>query len=190
MSLYDINIGLQIENLLNPLYRTQTNLDFVGSIGADLQYMRDNLFSDYKTGSSYLNYSNVTAYIPGDRVIFTNKEVYENLIACTGIDPTGNVLSLINWRKLQDNYIALDDRKMYNGQIIVLVKALNQWFGITSAPYIYIVNNNSAGLGFDMYVPLSVYNSLASTNTDRDNTIIQFTNKYAIAGIVYTINTY
>lgn len=152
--------------------------------------MRDSLFGNYKEGAIYPNYSNVTNYIPGNRVIYVDKGVYENLVPCVGVDPTGNSLSATNWRKLQNNYLGADVRKMYTGQIIVLVKALNEWFGVTSAPYIYIVNNNASGIGFDMWIPLAVYNSIASTNTDRDTAIHQFTDRYATAGTVFAINTY
>lgn len=189
-NLYDIDFNLQTENLLNPLHRAQENLDYIGSIAADIQYSRDNILGNYKEGAVYPAYSNAVNYVAGDRVIFTDKGVYENLVPCVGVDPSGNILSTTNWRKLQDNYLGVDTRKMYNGQIIVLVKALNEWFNVTSSPYIYLVNNNFPGLGFDLYIPLAVYNGIASTNPDRDTAIRQFTDKYAIAGIVFQINTY
>lgn len=187
---YDIDFNLQTENLLNPLHRAQQNLDFVGSIASNLQYQHGNIFGDFRNRAVYPDYSGATSYTPGNRVIFTDKGVYENIKASTGVAPSGEDLSPTHWRQIQKYYLGVTERSQYNGQIIAFIKAINDWFGVTSAPYIYLVNNNNIGSGYAFFFPLAVYNSLGPTNTDRDNVILKFTDRYTCAGITYNITTY
>lgn len=43
---------------------------------------------------------------------------------------------------------------------------------------------------FTIYVPILVFNTLASNNTDRENIIRNFADRYKIAGIQYNVVTY
>lgn len=43
---------------------------------------------------------------------------------------------------------------------------------------------------YTIYVPLAVFNSLASTNDDRENIIRDFANKFNLSGVTYTVTTY
>lgn len=174
-------------------------MDFIGAITAELQYSRDITLGDFKSGSVYSDYSNATAYNAGDRVVLPTKAVYErrdiddlgNVIGTTtGVDPTGMTLSSQTWIKINDNYLAVDERVLYNGQLIILTAFLNSWFGVTATPYFYIDNNNTAGTGFNLFAPIAVYNSLGSTNPDRTAAITEIVDRYAIAGIQYTVSTY
>ncbi len=174
-------------------------MDFIGSITSELQYVRDIILGDFKTGGNYPVYSNATAYNAGDRVRLENKAIYERryiddvgavIGTTTGIDPTGAALSAQTWIKLNDNYIGIDERKKYNGQLIVLTQAINNWFGVTSAPYFWIDNNNAAGIGFALWCPNAVFLTLGPTTIDRENVVREFINRYAIAGIVYDVLTY
>lgn len=188
--IFDIDFQIQTENLITPTKRKPTTLDFMGSIAENLQYLRDNFLGDYRLGSAYPAYSGGTAYVPYDRVQWTDMGVYENIVASTGVDPSGMAASVATWRKLQDNYLGVNTRVQYNGQIIIFLSAVNAWFGVTVAPLIYLVNNNSAGLGFTLFVPVAVYNALGATNPDRERRFREFSDKYAVAGLVYQITTY
>ena len=43
---------------------------------------------------------------------------------------------------------------------------------------------------FTIYVPIAVFTALASNNTDRENVIRSFANKYVLAGMNYNVLTY
>lgn len=189
-NIFDIDFSIQQELLICPSKRGQVTLDLMRCVADELQYSRDIILGDYKVGATYSAYSGATTYNQYDRVIFTDKGVYEARTITVGIDPAGDPLSATNWSKKVDLYIGVDERKMYNGVIGILTRALNKWFGATSPALIYLVNNNTAGSGFDLYVPLALYNALGPTNPERSRVIFQFTEKYAVAGQSYAIVTY
>lgn len=56
--------------------------------------------------------------------------------------------------------------------------------------FIQNLNITNTGAEFAIYVPVAVWTALASTNTDRDNTIRQIADNYVYAGINYDIITY
>jgi hypothetical protein len=75
--------------------------------------------------------------------------------------------------------------------IVGATEARSSWVGLTdsSEP----IGNDSAlaaGVNMNIYFPLAKYNSLASTNQQRESIIRAFVNKYVTAGIIYKILTY
>lgn len=188
--IFDVDYQLQTANLITPTKRTQINLCYVGSIAANLQYNHDNLFGDYKKGSSAPNYNIGTTYVKYDKVIF-NKGVYESLVnGNIGILPVSDPLSETNWRRMQDNFIGVDERIKYNSQNIFLAYSINKWFSISSAPFAWIDNNLSAGLGFTLWFPSAIYTTLGTNSTNREGAVREFVSKYAAAGLVYDVQTF
>ncbi len=181
-----------------------------------LQYLRDLIFEDYANGSNYLLYDNSTVYVIGDRIFYLDRGVYECILATLGNLPTDTTY----WRKINDNYIGVRERILYNAQKMTFEWGLNRWF-ICSG--IYITNNSLALSGFLMgetgeysstlvnianpsylindfvlggiysytiYVPTAVFNSLGTTNTERENIIRSFADNYNLAGMLYNVVPY
>lgn len=214
-SIYDITFSGLWEQVLPSRKRLATWLAMGAALLTPLQWLRDNFFDRYADGSSDPAYSGVTAYISGDRVIYTDRAVYECILASTGNDPSDTTY----WIKIQENFIGLRERAHYNSQKIVLEYALNRWFGVTSAPLIYIENNvlinnsmiigvdetetsavalnenesldavgptgTNNGTAFTIYVPAAVWNPLAATDLQREAIIKSFADQYVLAGITY-----
>lgn len=187
---FDIDFGIQTENLMNPLHADQTNLDFIGSIASNLQHIRDQLLGDYRLGSSYPAYSGATNYVRNNKVIYTDKCIYEAKKSTIGVPPTGNVASSETWRKVQDTFVGSYERTNYTGQLIKMSYGINKWYGCSAPSLIYFVPNLSAGLGYELYVPSALYATLGATNTDRDNNLNAFLVKYTVGGTTNAIFTY
>ena len=47
-----------------------------------------------------------------------------------------------------------------------------------------------SNIAFSIFVPIAVFNALAGNNTDRENIIRAFADKYVLAGIEYNVITY
>lgn len=116
-----------------PILRVAEQIAWFDSTTKPSQYDND-LFMDYITGSTYANYASVSAYTAGDRVIFTDGGVYENLTGSTGIIPT----NINNWSGVNESYIGAIERSKYQAQKYLYEYALNRWFqmtGITTSSY-------------------------------------------------------
>lgn len=219
-SIYDITFSGLWEQVLPSQKRLATWLAMGAVLLSPLQWLRDNFFARYADGSSDAVYSSVTAYLPGDRVIYTDRAVYECLLASTGNNPSDTTY----WIKIQDVFIGLRERSHYNSQKIVLEYALNRWFSVTSAPLIYIDNNalvNNAmlvgidepetstiainenesldavgltasnnGTAFTIWVPTAVWNTIAASDPDRTSIIKSFADQFVLAGITYDCDNY
>jgi hypothetical protein len=189
--IYDIDFSFQNRQLIAPKHRTPKTLALCEALTDSLQDLRDILFTDYRQGADYDAYNNGQGYVIYDRVLWTDKGIYELIVpSSVAVDPTGEALSSTNWRKVIDNYIGADERARYNAQTIVLCYAINKWFGVTAPNYIWIENYQSAGTAFNIHVPLALYNSLGSSNPNRSERISQFIRKFSSAAMVYTITTY
>lgn len=185
---FDLNYNLHSENLLNPLNRTQTNLDFITSINAPMQSAHDSLFTDYKKGANYPAYNGGTSYSIYNKVIFTDKGVYESLSnGNVGNSPDSSPLM---WRKRQDLYIGVDERIKWNGQNMVLAALLNKWYGITAPNYIWIQNYGFVSYGFDVWVPNALFTTLGATLQQRKDNVSQVVNKYIAAGVTHLVVGY
>jgi hypothetical protein len=55
----------------------------------------------------------------------------------------------------------------------------------------FLVNNYtvSDGFAYTIYVPLAVWTPLASNDTDRENLIRSFADKYNLAGMIYDVQS-
>ncbi len=191
-NIFDIDYEKQVKALIHPDYRISKTLAYLYSIIKPLQYLRDLVLGEYKTGSAYADWSSGSTYAKYDRVIYKDNSVYESKTSSnTNNLPSGAANSSTYWRKVNNSFIGYDERISWNGQIIVFENALNRYFRTSSPNRIYIVNNNSAGIGFTIYVKLSVFNALGANNADREFRIRQFADKYTIGtGGYYAVTTY
>lgn len=123
-----------------PDKRTASIIQAVRAFLKSCQWARDLVLGSYKTGAIADKYAPGT-YGKYDQVIYKQR-VYESLNA----NNTSNPDDLTQWRLIQQNFIGVDERILYNGNILVLTWALNKWFSTTyrqppALSDIYILTN-------------------------------------------------
>lgn len=123
--LYDITFDNQVKDILPPDKRTVNFVTLLQSAAKPLQYVRDLILGSYKTGATAPAYV-VGVYAKYDQVIYNNS-VYESLVDGNNVAPT----DLTKWRIIQQNFIGVDERILYNGTKLILEYALNKWFDTT-----------------------------------------------------------
>lgn len=218
MSIFTVTYSFLWEMLYPPILRKAIQLAWGAVIEFPMQWLHNAIFTNYTNGATDPTYSNVTAYVKGDRVIFTNRGQYEAIVATTGNDPTDTAF----WIKVNDNYTGIRERAVWNSQKIIFEDSLNKNFQTTG---IFINNNikiiNSFLMGntgelsslmpndsinqidymgntftpstigdYTIFVPLAKFNSLAGNNTDRENIIRSFADVYNLAGMTYQVETF
>ena len=140
--LFDFDIDIIIPNLTAPIKRLPKYSAWLNALTTPIQQAWQNLFVDYKTGSTYSDFNVLTAYFIGDIVIWTDKCVYmasyvnANGISegFSGVFPNNTVF----WTKVNENFIGVDERVKYNSQRLLFEYALNRFFRTSG---IYIENN-------------------------------------------------
>lgn len=169
--IYTVNYSQLGTMLTPPLLRTPAMNAWTTSLLTPNQ--SDNqLFTEYLTGSTYPYFSAGTAYIAGDRAIYTDDAVYQNLTGSTGVFPTDST----TWLQVNPSYIGAEERVMYNSQKIVLEWALNRqyqilpnpsdptiWSGANHTTQIYIGTNNVTSQRFIISTTETYSSDLANT---------------------------
>lgn len=122
MSIYDVNHNKQITELLPPDKRYIVQIKWLQALFAPLVWLHDLLFTSYRSGSAAENYA-PGVYNKNDQVVY-RQAVYMSLIDNNISSP----LDTLSWIKIQNNFLGAKDRVKYNGQVLVLEYALNQWF--------------------------------------------------------------
>lgn len=126
--IYDINYNIQAPELMPPDKRDNNTVILVQSILSGMQWCRNMLFTSYKTGATAPNYATGT-YALYSMVVY-QKAVYYSLVALNTALPS----DATKWLKVQDNFLGVDQRVLFNGQNLVLEYALNLQFGGTFRP--------------------------------------------------------
>jgi hypothetical protein len=139
-SLYDIDFNQQAIDLLPPDKRNPKNISLFQALMNGIQWCRDLILGSYKTGAIAPNYSPGT-YNIYDQVVYKQK-VFESLKS--GNTDTPDVIT--SWRLIQNNFIGVDERVLFNGGLLILTYALNKWFMTTfrqppALSDIYIITN-------------------------------------------------
>lgn len=136
MSIYNFDINQAASDLMPPALRKPKHIAWLKVILKPFTYMYD-LFKDYKDGGGYPPYVG-GFYQPGNRIVYTDGQVYEAIATSIGIPPTDSAY----WVKYLGNFIGANERVNYNAQYSVFTYALNKWFQIAAAdPKIYITTN-------------------------------------------------
>lgn len=90
-----------------------------------LQYLANLWLGDYRTGSSGVPWLVGDPYNTGDRVTYKGS-AYESLIdANLGNLPTDQT----KWKLVQENFIGVFERVLYNGNVLPFTFAINKYFG-------------------------------------------------------------
>lgn len=149
MSIYSIDFAKRVVQLLPPDKRFTKHIAWVKALMKPLQWFRDLWFGEYLTGSTAGQWNSGVTYAKYARVRYS-KSIYESLV-------DGNVNNLPTdtayWMQVQENFIGLQERILYNSQKLVLEFALNKWFDTTfrqppAQPDIYITRN---AIGVDVF---------------------------------------
>lgn len=148
MAIYDYNSNTVAEQLTPPILRNSKFLAWLYVLVSPIQNLWQLIFEDYSTGNLYTVYDVLATYNFGDRVVYTNKSVYEATYTDTdGVAQSFNGVECTNtlfWTLVNDNYFGVDERIKYNAQIILLEYALNKWYECDSgSDQIYIDNNTN-----------------------------------------------
>jgi hypothetical protein len=176
MAIYDYNTNTVSEQLTPPVLRTTKFLAWLKVITSAIQNKWSLIFEDYKTGNLYTDFDILATYNFGDRVLWTNKAVYEATYTdADGVAQSFNGVEPINtlyWTLVNDNCFGIDMRIKMNSQIILLEYYLNHWFFVDSGTdQIYIENNTNVSDVFVMGTS-STYSSTMPKNSTYSETFM------------------
>lgn len=146
MSLFDINFFAKAIEWAPPYKRFEVNIRWLQSLLKPMQYLRDKVLGDYRTGSNNAQWVAGT-YQKGDRVTL-KQIVYESIEDDNSDTPPSS-----KWMTFLPSFIGADKRIKFNGQKLVLEYALNQRFlTVFRQPEllsdIYITTTNFVVVGF------------------------------------------
>lgn len=193
MSLFVFNPFRRGEEITPNELRSKTVTAFVRVLLRPLAWCADLFFYDFCKGTNALRYDNAVTYKKFERVIWKDGAVYElKVVASAGVKPTGDALSYDRWKKVLNNFIGIDERIKYNGQIIVFVEAINKHFNITSAPYIYVdtIPQGAFSIFVEIWVPNAVWNTLGNNPTAKDNVVSAFAVNYILGDHAIVVSNY
>lgn len=183
MSIYDITYNTQADRLTPTKKRLPKFLSWLYSVMSAMQWVRDRLLTDYKTGVSYNAWDAISTYFPSDFVIYSNNAVYQCLKTNSATQPD---LYPDYWLKTQDCFIGTDERVKYNGQIIVLEYALNRWFQNVGATDQIYINNNVTNADNLLMGNTSVYSGALANNSQYATSYLN--NSLIAVQYDYTVN--
>ncbi len=146
MSIYDVDFAPVSVELLPPDKRSPSNINILLAMLKPLQWIHDLVFGSYYAGPTCPNYAPGT-WNKYDQVIYL-KHVYQSLI-----DGNTDLPTTTNWQLIQDNFIGVQERILYNGSKLVLEYALNKQFNTVfrqpnNVSDIYISNIAAVAAGF------------------------------------------
>lgn len=156
MSIYNLSYDQKAVELLPPDKRAPKQLAWVKAMFGQLKYLRDAIFTYYKSGITIYNDQYVVPYDPGawpggysiDFPVKYGEAIYVSLKNNNTSAPTS-----ADWELIQSSFIGVDDRVKFNANKLVLEYALNLRFeGVFRQPPgysdLYIVKNSLPVLPF------------------------------------------
>lgn len=157
MSIYDISYDQKAVELLPPDKRTAKQVSWVKAMFGQLKYLRDAIFTYYKGGITSYNSYYVNKWEPlanGGLGYFQNEPVkYGEAVYVSLDDGNLSVPPSIEWALVQNNFIGVDERIMFNANKLVFEYALNkrfdgQFYQPPNVSQIYIVKNSLPNFPF------------------------------------------
>ena len=114
MSIYQIDADYVANQLTPPKLRNVKMVAWIKVLVAPLQKFAGKTLSRYKQGDASLDYSGATTYNFGDRVIYTDKSIYEATYvdsdgvaqSFSGVIPTNTSF----WTLINNVFIGSDER--------------------------------------------------------------------------------
>lgn len=124
MSIYDVNYNQTGPQMLPPDKRFTRQVAWIKALLSPIQWVRDLWLGSYRTGSTALTWVGSTTYNKYDRALYKQK-VYESLIDSNMDNPTVQT----SWMVVQQNFIGVFERVLYNGNKLIFEYAINKYFG-------------------------------------------------------------
>lgn len=125
MSIFQVNYTNVGQQVLPPDKRGSNMMAWVAALLSPIQYLHNLRMGSYKFGDHSAPYLISTTYSKGTFVLY-KYAIYESLVnGNIGNDP----LNTTYWAKVLDNFIGVDERVLYNGNVLILTYALNKYFG-------------------------------------------------------------
>lgn len=192
--IYDISFIDTVTNLLPILKRKPIFVSWLTALLSPVQWLHDNFFSEYVTGSTSSLYSGATAYVKGDRVIDDlDNGVWESQTSQTGVQPsTANDTD--KWQNVSKDWRGSSKRVKYDSKKITLEYVLNEWFRQTwvqpdddttpTRPAIYIDNVNPNNLAFVSFETDSDSSDSFYSDTFQQNFVVD---SYSFSNYWFTI---
>jgi len=139
--IYDIDFTDFAPLMLPPDKRNNNFVAFLSALLTPAQWVRNLWMGTYRTGTTAPVWDSTAIYSKYERVTY-NKIIYESYTDSNTANPTDTT----HWIVVQNNFIGLTERLVYNGGCLTLTWALNKWFGTTfvqppSQSPIYIQTN-------------------------------------------------
>jgi len=192
MSLFEFNPFRASEELTPSQLRGSKMMAWLRVLLRPMKWLSDLFTEDFILGTNSEYYDNAKTYVKGNRVIWEDRGVYELKVSSSvGVNPTGETLSAINWFKILNDFIGIDEIYKTTGQLIVAEYTINRWFNITSAPYIYFEElTGTPQTTLICYVPILKVTNLGDTSNAQLSALRRFTDRCFLGNIVVSITTY
>lgn len=122
MGLFDINYFTKVRELMPPDKRDKVILGFLQAFVFPVQYLRNKFLGNYRTGSFYAQYVPSVPYYQGQKVVY-KQVVYESLVDGNTDNPPSD-----KWQVYLPSFIGVDTRVLFNGRLVTLTYALNDYY--------------------------------------------------------------
>lgn len=182
---------------------------------APIQTLHDLIFNEYADGSNAFPYNNATSYVVGDEVIYTDRGVYQCIVNSTGNLPSDAAFwalisdnyigvrerikyssqkltfefGLNRWFQATGIFITNNDSTSTTftmgetGEFSSFMPNSDRYQkDYLTNDYLVPTTNN-----YTINVPVAVFDPLASNDTDRENIVRDFADKYNAAGMIYNV---
>lgn len=179
-SIYDYTTNQIALNLSPLIYRKTRWQSWFRALLWPLQWLRDNWFNEYKSGSIAPYWTSIGTYAKGFRVIDDlNYGVYEALSANgPGVQPS---LNPDIWIQVSPDFRGTNERVKYNNQKLLLEFILNKFFRTTFRQPDDVATPTNSDIYIEQAVPTNYY--FIVQDADAGSPVIdgdQFSNEYII----------
>lgn len=218
--IYHIIYSLVWEKILPPILRSTKHLEWGKVLTKPLQWLNDLNWDEYIGINLTVYFDIATNYNKGDKVYGDDRAIYEALSNTIGNPLSDDVIWLkvldnhigvrervkYNSQKILFEFalnrwfnvlaaplIYIQNNTIYTGTMVMDRSSTDSSVIARDSNYSqsYMGNNPAYNnIAFTIFVPLAVFNALAATNTERENIIRNFADKYVLAGIIYDVQTY
>jgi hypothetical protein len=124
MSIYDVDFSQIAVQATPPDKRYRYFVAWLKALVKPVQWLRDLWMGDYRTGTTAVAWISGTTYAKYARVLYKQK-VYESLVNGNTNTPTEKA----TWMVVQQNFIGVFERVLYNGCKLIFEYAINKYFG-------------------------------------------------------------
>lgn len=119
---YNFDVDNHVVDLLPPDKRYKENIGIIRALLSGVKWAHSMFFKSYYEGTT------ASQYAPG-MYNYLDEVIYQKKVYCSLIPNNSDLPTTSNWVLVQENFIGVKERVLYNGSKIVLEYALNKEFG-------------------------------------------------------------